>query len=81
MNSQAVRQWCTAGVDRISRWCEISAGAWTTVEAPTVTTGMRDAVVAAAVIEFGSPLRPNVAGGGYRISPHSRTPARYWNSA
>ncbi|MFE9325819.1 hypothetical protein ACIHDR_30020 [Nocardia sp. NPDC052278] len=64
MNSQAVRQWCTAGVDRISRWCEISAAAWITVEAPTVTTGMRDAVMAAAVTEFGSPVRPNVAGGG-----------------
>ncbi|MEV6339061.1 hypothetical protein AB0M12_30640 [Nocardia vinacea] len=62
MNSQAVRQWCTAGVDRISQWCEISAGAWAAVEAPAVATGMRDAVMVAAVTEFGSPSEPN--GGG-----------------
>ncbi|MFI6363565.1 hypothetical protein ACIBG0_12540 [Nocardia sp. NPDC050630] len=63
MNSQTVRQWCTAGVDRISRWCELSAGFWTAVEAPTVATGMRDAVMVAAVTEFGSPSSPNLAGG------------------
>ncbi|WP_433713749.1 hypothetical protein ACQP2U_05910 [Nocardia sp. CA-084685] len=42
---------------------ELSAGFWTAVEAPTVATGMRDAVMVAAVTEFGSPSSPNRAGG------------------
>ncbi|MFX0580288.1 hypothetical protein [Nocardia nepalensis] len=60
-----VRRWITECVDRIAQWCEFSSGAWATVEAPAVATAMRDAVVVAAITEFGSPGGPNVAAGGW----------------
>jgi hypothetical protein len=35
------------------------------MESPVVVPAMRDAMVVAAVTEFGSPSRPNVFGGGW----------------
>ncbi|WP_330252505.1 hypothetical protein OG874_41645 [Nocardia sp. NBC_00565] len=65
MNSRTGRKWFAECVDRVSKWCETSVGAWAAAEAPAVATGMRDAVIVATVTEFGSPSRPNVFGGDW----------------
>jgi hypothetical protein len=50
--------WFTAFLDRIERWCEMSAGTCLIVESPIVAASMRDAVVTAAV-GSGWPRQPS----------------------